>query len=46
MPVLAHPGHWLVNLMYVAPVLVIGAWVGIQSLRDRRNGTDDREVSS
>ena len=34
--VFGHSGHWLVNLVYVGPVLVIAAWIGIQSLRDRR----------
>jgi hypothetical protein len=47
MPLLAHSGHWLVNVMYVAPVLVIVVWVGVQSIRDRRSGgKEDQEVSS
>lgn len=33
---LAHPGHWLAELLYVLPVVVIVGWIGIQSLRDKR----------
>lgn len=33
---LAHPGHWLAELMYVAPVVVIVGWIGVRSLLDRR----------
>lgn len=33
---LAHAGHWLVNVIYVAPVILIVGWIGITSLRDRR----------
>jgi hypothetical protein len=49
-PPLAHTGHWLVNLLYVAPVVVIVATLAVQARRDRRRaaagdaggpGTDD-----
>jgi hypothetical protein len=33
---LAHPGHWLAELMYVAPVLAIVIWIGVKSIMDRR----------
>jgi flagellar biosynthesis/type III secretory pathway M-ring protein FliF/YscJ len=36
MPVPAHVGHWLAELMYVAPVLAVVAWISIRSLLDRR----------
>ena len=37
MPVpLAHAGHWLAELLYVAPVLVIVGWIGVRSLIDKR----------
>ena len=36
MTVLAHPGHWLVNVAYAGPVLVLLGWMGIVKLRDRR----------
>lgn len=40
---LAHPGHWLAELMYVMPVLAIVVWIGIKNLLDRRNGTAEDE---
>lgn len=33
---LAHPGHWLAELLYVAPVIVIAGWIGVRALLDRR----------
>lgn len=33
---LAHVGHWAVNLLYVAPLLIVVAVLGYQSLKDRR----------
>lgn len=35
---LAHPGHWLADLMYVAPVIAIVGWIGVKSIMDRRRG--------
>lgn len=35
-PVLAHSGHWLAELLYIAPVIVIVGWIGIRALVDRR----------
>ena len=32
----AHAGHWLVDLLYVAPVLAVVAWIGGKALLDRR----------
>jgi hypothetical protein len=32
----AHAGHWLAELMYVAPVLAIVVWIAIRSIIDRR----------
>jgi hypothetical protein len=37
MIVVAHVGHWLVNLIYLAPVILIVSWIGITSIRDRRH---------
>jgi hypothetical protein len=37
----AHAGHWLVSLLYLAPVAVIVGFVGWQSWRDRRASDDD-----
>jgi len=35
-PLLAHVGHWLVNLLYLVPLVIVVAMLGISSLRDRR----------
>jgi len=37
---LAHAGHWLAQLVYVAPVAIIVAFIGWQSWKDRRDGRD------
>jgi hypothetical protein len=33
---IAHAGHWAVNLLYVAPLLVAVTVLGYQSMKDRR----------
>ena len=33
---LAHATHLLVDLIYIAPVLLVVAWIGLNSLKDRR----------
>jgi hypothetical protein len=33
---IAHAGHWLINLLYVAPLLVAVGVLGWQSMKDRR----------
>lgn len=33
---IAHAGHWAINLLYVAPLLIALGVLGGQSLRDRR----------
>jgi uncharacterized membrane protein len=35
---LAHAGHWAVDLLYVAPLLVAVGVLGYQSMKDRRAG--------
>lgn len=35
-PPFAHAGHWLVDLLYVAPILIILAVLAYRSIRDRR----------
>lgn len=37
---LAHAGHWLVNLLYAAPVVAVVVVLAVQSVRDRRRGRD------
>jgi hypothetical protein len=34
--VLAHVGHWLVDLLYVAPLIVMGALLLVGRMRERR----------
>ena len=33
---LAHAGHWLIETLYVLPVVVVVVWISIKSLLDRR----------
>ncbi len=33
---LAHAGHWLVEALYVLPVVVVVTWISIKSVLDRR----------
>ncbi len=40
-PVLAHAGHWLVQLLYVVPVVVIAVVIVREKLRERREGGPD-----
>jgi hypothetical protein len=36
MALLAHAGHWLVQLAYFVPVLLFLLWLGFTVWRDRR----------
>lgn len=42
--ILAHAGHWLAGLLYLAPVVIVVGALGYQSIKDRRRGDDDVEV--
>ena len=33
---LAHAGHWLADLIVLVPVLAVGIWIAIATIRDRR----------
>ena len=33
---LGHAGHWFTSLAAVVPVVLIGAWILVVTLRDRR----------
>ena len=37
MIVLAHPGHWLVSLSYLAPLVFLVGVIVVGKIRDRRN---------
>jgi hypothetical protein len=36
--ILAHAGHWLAGLLYLAPVVIVVGALGYQSWKDRREG--------
>jgi hypothetical protein len=33
---LAHAGHWLVNVLYLVPLVIVVAMLGVAMVRDRR----------
>jgi hypothetical protein len=33
---LAHSGHWLLNVLYLVPLIIIVAMLGWQKLKDKR----------
>jgi hypothetical protein len=39
--ILAHAGHWLAGLLYLAPVVIVVGALLFQSWKDRRNGGVD-----
>jgi hypothetical protein len=39
--ILAHAGHWLAGLLYLAPVVIVVGALGYQSIKDRRRGDDE-----
>jgi hypothetical protein len=44
--ILAHAGHWLANLLYLAPVVIIVGALGYQSFKDRRRGDDGDDAEA
>jgi hypothetical protein len=36
-PLLAHAGHWLSGLIYLAPVVLIAAFLAVQRFKTRRD---------
>ena len=43
--VIAHTGHWLVNILYAAPVLGVMAYIGWNEIQRRREERAAREHS-
>jgi hypothetical protein len=39
--ILAHAGHWLAGLLYLAPVVIVVGALLWQSFKDRRLGDED-----
>lgn len=37
-PVIAHAGHWAVNLAFAMPAVVFIGWLGWITYKDRRDG--------
>jgi hypothetical protein len=44
--ILAHAGHWLAGLLYLAPVVIVVGALGYQSWKDRREGPDDEDSTA
>ena len=42
-PIPAHAGHWLAELMYLLPVLAIVVWISVKAIIDRRREGAGRE---
>jgi hypothetical protein len=40
--VIAHAGHWLPQLLYIAPLVVLVGAIGLGRLRERREARDAR----
>ena len=45
-PPLAHAGHWLAGLLYLAPVLIVVGALAYQSWRDRRLPADGDDADA
>jgi 4-hydroxybenzoate polyprenyltransferase len=39
--IMAHAGHWLAGLLYLAPVLIVVGALFYQSWKDKREGAED-----
>jgi len=39
--VLAHAGHWLLSLVYAAPVFVLIGYIGLDRIRHRDEDDED-----
>jgi hypothetical protein len=44
--IVAHAGHWLAGLLYLAPVLIVVGALVFQSWKDKRLGPDEHEGDS
>jgi hypothetical protein len=44
--ILAHAGHWLAGLLYLAPVLIVVGALVFQSWKDRRRGDEEDDEAS
>lgn len=46
MTVFAHAGHWIANVAYAAPVLVLLGWMIVVKVRDSRARRREPETRS
>jgi hypothetical protein len=37
----AHVGHWIAELLYLVPVIVVVGWIVLRALLDRRRAGPD-----
>jgi cytochrome c oxidase assembly factor CtaG len=44
MTVIAHAGHWLPQLLYLAPLVVLVVAIVVGRVRERREGRDSDDV--
>ena len=42
--VIAHAGHWFVGILEAAPVLVLGGWLALATLKERRRERRERKA--
>lgn len=43
---IAHAGHWLVSLAYIAPVVGFLGWLGMATYRERRAQDTEKRTPS
>jgi hypothetical protein len=43
MTVIAHAGHWAVNLAFALPAVIFIGWLGWTTLRERRRGDGESQ---
>lgn len=41
---LAHVGHWLLDVLYVVPVLVVVAFISVRALLDKRAAANEESA--
>ena len=42
--IIAHAGHWLVNLMFALPAIAFLGWLGFLAIKARIEGPPDDDV--
>ena len=44
--IVAHTGHWLVNLAFALPAVAFIIWLAVITIRDRRGGGETLQTDS